>query len=143
MPKGWSSPGTAYMIRDVMKLLGSAYVKQIHNRCVEFCRPFRTPEGTELRPGYIPPSYKSIQNMIYTLRKLGLVELDKEAKDPANPHRFPKRYYRVVPGTEGDPAWRNPIDAYYYPDKFASQTEFRITNLTSTDWLDRIRRLQR
>jgi len=143
MPKGWSSPGTAYMIRDILKVIGPAYVKHIHNRCVEFCRPLRSATGTELRPGYTPPSYKSVQNMIYTLRKLGLVVLDKEVKDPANPHRFPRRYYRLVPGKEGDMAWRNPIDAHYYPDVFARKTEFRIDYLTSADWLDRIRRLQR
>lgn len=143
MPKGWATPGTGYMIRDILKVLGEAYVLQLHERCKEFCRPLVTPDGLTVRPGYTPPSYKSVQNFIYVLRKLDLITLAKEVPDPAHPYRFPRRYYRLVAGKENDQAWRNPQDAWFRPDVFARKTEFRIDYLTSKDWLDRIRRLQR
>jgi len=55
------------------------------------------------------------------------------------PTAFPRTYYEVTPGREGDPAWRNPYAALYYPEKFRKMTEFREIMSSPEEWTRAIR----
>jgi len=89
--------------------------------------------------GYKPPSYNSVRKMVYVLHKLGLIRKTRERAVKGYPTAFPRTYYEVTPGREGDPAWRNPYAALYYPEKFRKMTEFREIMSSPEEWTRAIR----
>lgn len=58
-------------------------------------------------------SYKAICSMFYVLREIGLIESVRYA--PSKFSGFKKHFFRVKPGMEDSPKWRNP-QAELYPD---------------------------
>ena len=105
MPRGWASPGTAYMIRDFLRIVGESWPKRVHNELAVWAK----------NAGYRPPSYPSIRNFFWALRHLGFIEKVREEPVPGHPTAFPRAIYRLVPGTEDDPRWRDPVTAHVYP----------------------------
>lgn len=150
MPRGWGSPGTATMIRSVMQASGRPmYVAEIH-RAVKTRITGQVISGI-LLPGInqsreqqgkkplTPPSYKSIRNMIYDLKRLGLIKFSHDEANPSRPTAFKRRYYILDPARVNHPYWRNPRDALYDPEAFQEKTQWREDQYTPADWMDKIR----
>ena len=70
-------------------------------------------ENDEKKKDYRIPTYLSIRNMFYCLRKLGLVSIHH--RESTDGPRFPRTYYSLVTGMVEDPAWINPLTSYYHP----------------------------
>ena len=93
---------TGVWVRDHLLEVGEDYVAAMY-------RGFkRDKQRTGVRCG----SYQGFRQYIYWLRRLGLIEFVR-GEPSENPVLEGRRYYRVVPGREKDPAWRNPRQALY------------------------------
>ena len=130
MPKGWGAPGTATMIRDFLRISREEYPENMYRRIKESLE----------HQGYSSPTYKSIQNLFYVLRRLELIPFRRDEAIPHRPHLKMRRYYDLVPGREDDPAWRNPFHALWYPEKFEKETQFRLMAPTPEEWMKLIRK---
>lgn len=65
-------------------------------------------------------SYQSVRRYFYILSQIGLIE--KVFSVPgANPLGIEKNYYRIKPGMENDPRWRNPQKELYYTVKWGGK----------------------
>lgn len=150
MPKGWGSPGTATIVREVMRANGRPmYVSEIY-RAVKN-RITGQVIGGILLPGINqqremegkkplkPPSYKSIRNLIYELKRLGLIHFSHEEENPSNPKAFKRRYYTLDSNRVNHPYWRNPRDALYHPERFQEMTQWREDQISAEDWMRKIR----
>ena len=111
MPRGWSTVGTAELIRD--------YLLERPASTKEVCDYVR---GVVEGMGYVPPTYPSICRMMWLLRKLGLIEAVR-VEAPERGGYIPKKIYRIVPGKENAPEWLDPQTAYYNPEKFKEKIE--------------------
>jgi len=129
MPRGWGTPGTATWIRDALTLLGESWPKRVHNEVKRWAQ----------QGGYVPPSYKSIRKLFYCLRRLGLIELVRQEPVEGKPWLFPRNIYRVTPGMEFAPGWRDPETALYHPKKFAQRTAFRARWSSPEEYMEWVR----
>ena len=110
MPKGWLiSPRfrTSIMVRDILKKKGKASPYEVWKEINRISKKF----------GYVPPTYLSIANLFWILRKLGLIEIVGKAP-PRKKGYLTKTLFRIVPGKEDAWEWENPRLAKYNPDKF-------------------------
>lgn len=123
MPVSWVSPGTGFMIRDFLLKKGSSYPREVYRYLKERIEAM----------GYHAPTYKSVRNYFFVLRRLGLIVPTRKVVE-----QFEKHFYKVAPGKEKDPAWRNPYDALYHPKRFREMARFR--EVTPSEWLAKIRR---
>lgn len=86
---------TGLAIREFLLAVGEGYPYWFY-RCFKKVKP--------------TTSYQSVARYFYILRKLGLIEFVRE--EPSN-SRFPRKYFRIVPGREDDPAWLHPQEELY------------------------------
>jgi len=104
MKKGWESDSavsTSAFIRDYLVENGEAYVFEIYRALKSRKR--------EVMGDVKLPSYQSFWRYIWVLENLGLIR--KTRKEPT---RFGKAFYRIVPGQEDNPVWRNPQREYLW-----------------------------
>jgi len=113
MPRGWAAPGTADLVRVYLLKRG----RGTQYGAYKFIVAWLEARGAATGKRYVPPTYQSIRHMFIYLRRLGLVE-DAGTAPAAKSSGMMRHYYRVAKGREADPRWRNPILAYYDPDRF-------------------------
>jgi hypothetical protein len=105
LPKGFLAPGTAELIRAYLKEKKYASPYQMYKFLIAFIPTFPK------RKPYVLPTYDSTRNMVYILKKLGLVT-PVVAPVPPNPRlrggfKQP-HYYQAVTDKIDDPGWRDP-----------------------------------
>ena len=84
-------------VRDHLLSKGEDYLENIYR---EYCREVQ-------RHGYECGTYESFRKFFYFLKALGLVEVVR--REPVGDRDiYWRTYYRVKPGMEDHPAWRNP-----------------------------------
>jgi len=112
IPRGWAIPyiyPTGLFIRDYLKEHKAAYVYEIWDAL----RKARLSAGVvdaEGRPRVC--TYDNfMRNYIYTLKKIGLIELVKKEPSKKAGTKLPRWYYRIVPGRENDTRWNHPQTA--------------------------------
>lgn len=120
MPRGWSTVGTGELIRGHLLDKGESYPKEVYTYLNEFIDTLESSTG---KP-YEKPSYMSVRKYLYVLKELGLITFTREKPVRNYPTAFHRRYFRIVPGMETDPRWRNPYTAKYYPEKFGRLPSF-------------------
>ncbi len=86
---------TGMAIREFLLKVGEAYPYWFY-RCFKKVKP--------------STSYQSVARYFYILRRLGLIEPTRV--EPSR-SRFPRHYFRIVPGREDDPAWFHPQEVLY------------------------------
>ncbi len=143
MPRSWTSPGTAIMVRDHLALVKEDYPYHIW-RTVEA----QVKAMNHRKKPYMLPSWNSIRSMIYVLKQLGLIvgprrvesEQGRKAKSTATfrGHTFPDRlthlyYYKLNQDRIHDEGWENPFDALYKPDLFKTRSTRGIISKTSPE----------
>jgi hypothetical protein len=130
MPKGWGAPGTADLVRVYLLARGKGTPYGVTKFIRVWLEVKYGPKGKH----YEPPNYQSMRNLFSAALKLGLIQ--DAGRGPAdNPYGFQRHYYRVTPGRERDPAWRNPKLARYEPEKFRKVNEIprRVLNKTEIE----------
>lgn len=99
MPKREKSP--AEFVRDYLGENGTAYVREMCDAYNAYCREKEYPET----------SYDSFRSRIYTLKQLGLIEIDRRGS-AAGGGPQPRAYYRLAPGA-ADRDWSDPRGQLY------------------------------
>jgi hypothetical protein len=113
VPRGWGAPGTADLVRVYLLARGRGTPYGAY----KFIRAWLEARYGTVGKHYRPPNYQSMRNLFSAALKLGLIE--DAGRGPAErPHGLQRHYYRVAPGRERDPAWRNPKLARYEPEQF-------------------------
>lgn len=67
-------------------------------------------------------SYQSISRYFWILKKIGLIE---ETREEPSKGRYPRKYYRIVPGTEDHPAWLHPQQVLYPETRLGSNRYYK------------------
>ena len=102
IPRGWGyggAPSTSLFIRRYLLERGEGYAMEIW-RALK-----REREKLGLKCG----SYQSFRSNFWSvLIKLGLIEFTGREEPASRPGLKARRYYRITPGREDDPRWRNP-----------------------------------
>lgn len=109
MPKSWAAPGTAMMIREMLrKAPSSSYdvYKSLNAQLKE--------------EGYVPPAYEHVRNMFYVLKRLKLI---RQVRKERSKRGFDKVLYGINPLKVDSDQWRNPFWALYRPSDFARARE--------------------
>ena len=136
MPKGWGAPGTADLIRVYLLRRGRGTQYGAYKFILAWLGTRYT--KTKKEKQYVPPTYQSVRRMFTYMRKLGLIE-DAGTAPGLKPQSMKRHYYRVVKGRETDPRWRNPVLAYYDPDRFKEVENTARAVLTGAEIRDIVR----
>jgi len=99
MPK--REKGPAEFVREYLRENGTAYVREMCDAYNDYCREKDYPET----------SHDSFRSRIYTLKQLGLIEVDHRGS-PSGAGPQPRAYYRLAPGAE-DREWTDPRGQLY------------------------------
>ena len=95
--RGWIIAPTGPFIRDYLLKHGEGYPQEI----------WRTLKKVRAESGIMCGSYRCfVSDYIYVLKKLGLIEPVRHER--VHPKWFPRTYYKIVLGMEGDPRWAHP-----------------------------------
>jgi hypothetical protein len=117
IPERWRFGTTAVSpkaewIKGYLKLVGSAYVKQMFEEWKAFTEKAKLVPGT---PAFRVGSYVSFRNYIRILSRLNLIRLVKTEPGPRRniPLQFHLHYYGLNMRKIDDSAWRHPMQAKY------------------------------
>jgi hypothetical protein len=128
VPEKWRFGTTAISpkaewIKGYLKLVGSAYVKQMFEEWKAFTEKAKLLPGT---PRFRTGSYVSFRNYIRILSSLNLIRLVKTETGPRVniPRQFEKHYYALNMRRINAPEWRHPMQARYPSVNWADRRYF-------------------